>query len=615
MADSTNQHENQKHGVSLRLRLNRIMDRLGFGSEWGLIAIGAAIGTLTGFGAVGFGTALHWFEHEIALGKQAIPGWGLFLFPMLGMGLTGVLVHLFASEAKGHGVPQVMKALIQRGGRITARVGIVKTIASILTVGSGGSAGTEGPIVQIGATIGSVGGRFLGLSKEQMGTMVGCGAAAGISSIFNAPIAGVFFVMEILLRDFSVKTFTPIVVASVFSSVTTQAIFGQNEAIFETADLVHDYVFTVGELPSYVVLGVVCGLAAVGFNRLLHSGEDLADKIKLHPLLKPIAGAVLLGLLGLGWVFLTSGDAGEAPPFFGNGYETIRDLLDPAGQAYTTGTLAAQAIGIVIALVVVKALATTLTLASGGSGGVFAPSLFMGATTGAAVGMTLEQIGLIPEGSSPAAYALVGMAAVVSASTHAPLTAILILFELTRDVYVLLPIMIAAVIATVVAQLMDKDSIYTYKLRRAGVAVGAAKDLTILRRIPVSRVHWTPLPPELVYPSDPVSKLIRLGADHDVPDYPVVDQDGNYLGMVTGQDIRLALIDREAIPLLLVAELMREDLPTISRGETLDEVMDKFAANDVATLCIVDDASDGEPRGMISRGSVMKCYQRALLES
>ncbi|MEO0513658.1 MAG: chloride channel protein, partial [Planctomycetota bacterium] len=517
--------------LGLRQRFMDLMDRVGIARDWAPIGIGAAIGSLTGLGAVGFERALHWFEHAVERGHDALGdrGFGLFglvLFPAIGMGLTGVLVHLFAAEAKGHGVPQVIRAILTRGGVISPRVGVVKTAASILTVGSGGSAGTEGPIVQIGATIGSWAGKTLRLSREQMGTLVGCGAAAGISSIFNAPIAGVFFVMEILLRDFSIKTFTPIVVASVFSSATTQAILQQNEAIFAPPEAVRDYVFSIAELPSFVLLGVVCGLVAAGFNRLLHAGEDFFESWKAHPLVKPLVGAGLLGLIGIAWVLLSKTPEG-LPPFFGNGYATIRDLLDPASAFYgdRAGT---GALGLLVLLVVVKGVATTLTLASGGSGGVFAPSLFMGATAGASVGLLISEVGLLASGASPAAYALVGMAAVVAASTHAPLTAILILFELTRDIYVLLPIMIAAVISTVVAQVIDRDSVYTFKLRRAGVAVGAAKDLTILRRIPISSVDWTPLPPEPVYAGDPVSKLIRLHADHTVPDFPVVDADGDY---------------------------------------------------------------------------------------
>lgn len=604
--------------------LSTLVRRLGFRQEWYLVILAATIGTLTGFGAVGFSATLRWVEHfghQQHADRQMV---ALVLLPVAGMFLAGILITNFASEAKGHGVPQVMKALISRGGVIKARIGVVKVVASILTVGSGCSAGTEGPIVQIGAVIGSVGGQWLKISREHMQTLVGCGAAAGISSVFNAPIAGVFFVLEIILRDFSLKTFTPIIVSSVFSAVATQSVLGDNEAIF-TADrtAVHSYNFSPIELPSYIMLGAVCGLVAVGFNRLLHRGEDLYERWKAPELLKPVTGGLMVGLMGVGYVLLERSafagtlSHGVTPPFYGNGYSTIHVLLSP--DSYPTGDAAGSMLaltGLLLMLVVIKGVATTFTLASGGSGGVFAPSLFLGATTGAALGQLLEASHLIPAGSTPASYALVGMAAVVAGATHAPLTAILILFEMTRNIYVVLPIMLAAVVSTAVAQLIERDSIYTFKLRRAGLKIGGARDLTVMRRVIVAQCELSALPPEPIYASDPLSKLITLHAHHHVPDFVVVEEGtGAYIGMVTSADIRTALIDREAIPLLLVAEVMRTDLPLVRRDETLDTVLDKFARHDVASLAVVSPIDTTLPMAILTRTKVMQRYREALEES
>lgn len=539
----------------------------------------------------------------------------LILTPVIGMGLTGVIVQLFASEAKGHGVPQVMRALIKKKGVIRWPIGATKVVASILTVGSGGSAGTEGPIVQIGATLGSVFGRWFPFTRQHLPTLVGCGAAAGISSIFNAPIAGVFFVLEILLRDFSVKAFAPIVVASVFSAAVTQAVLGENVALFATPEQLHGYVFQIAELPSYVVLGLICGFIAVGFNKLLHLSEDLFDAWKVSPLIKPVVGGLALGVLGISFVLglkQISLDAPQIPAFFGNGYETITALLTPS--AYDEAGLITHSFVILCALVVLKMVATSLTLASGGSGGVFAPSLFLGATGGAAFGLVLESIGFMPQGGSPAAYALVGMAAVVAGTTHATLTSILILFELTRDVYVLLPIMLAATVATIFASVIERDSIYSFKLRRAGVLLGASRDVSILRKIPVTSVPIEPLPDDPVFASDPLAKLVTLHANYHVPDFVVTEQDGTYIGMVTGKDMRTALIDREAIPLLLVAELLRQDLPVLRPDEMLDTVVDAFANLDVSSLCLVTGGASPKPIGLITRVNVMNRYRKALEE-
>jgi len=596
---------------SFRARAERFRTRLGFKPDWYLTVLGAAVGAVTALGAVAFAWALDAMEHWSNGTRESWPLWTMPLVPMAGALFTGVIVTLFASEARGHGVPQVLHALVKKSGNIPARIGLVKVLASISTVGTGGSAGAEGPIIQIGSTTGSAIGRRLGVSKEHMGTLVACGAAAGVAAIFNAPIAGVFFALEILLRDFSLKTFTPIVIAAVFATAVAQVAHQENEAIFAAELFNTAYVFTPQELPGYLVLGLVCAVVAVGFTHLLHAMEDSFADLRMPVWLKPVLGAALLGGLGIAFVGFT-GTEGDSPAFFGNGYETIRVLLDPARyMGDDTGPLLVL-LGL---LLVCKAGATVLTLGSGGSGGVFAPSLFLGATTGGAFGMALESMGLIAETSSPASYALVGMAAVVAGTTFAPLTAILLLFELTREPKVLAPIMLAAIVSTMLARRLMPESIYTARLRQRGIRIGASRDLTLLRRVPVMSVAITPLPPEPVYASDPLAKLITLHANHHVPDFVVVDHEGRYMGMVTGSDMRTALIDREAIPLLLVAELVRSDLPVVHPDESLDSVLDKFAAHDVASLCLVHDHEPDRPTGLVTRREVMARYQRALEES
>lgn len=227
-------------------------------------------------------------------------------------------------------MPQVINAVVRGRGVIPIRVGIVKVVASICSVGSGGSGGAEGPIVQIGATIGSAIGRFAKVVREHQNTFVGCGAAAGIASVFNAPIAGVFFVLEVILRDFSMRTFTPIVVAAVLSAATTQVALGADEAIFASAP--GTYSFSVLELPAFVLLGLVAGAVSVAFSRALHFGEDKFAKLKTSPVVKPAIGALMLGVLGIGYVLvvLNAGGSSKVPAFFGNGYDAIKWIIDPA---------------------------------------------------------------------------------------------------------------------------------------------------------------------------------------------------------------------------------------------------------------------------------------------
>ncbi|RMH23516.1 MAG: CBS domain-containing protein [Planctomycetota bacterium] len=608
----------------LQARLAAIARRFGLRQDWYLVVLGAGIGTITAVGSVGFMALLRLLEHE-ADALHAGEAWTVWLLPVLPMAgalIAGLLIHLYASEARGHGVPEVMNALYRTGGVIRARVAVVKALASAATIGSGGSAGAEGPIVQIGSAIGSGSAQLLRVSREQTGTLLGCGAAAGIASVFNAPIAGVFFVLEILLRDFSLRTFTPIVVASVFSTAVTQAILGRNDALF--AHDLQQYLFTLPELPSYLVMGLICGAVAVGFTRVLYFSEDVFERVRLHPVAKPVLGAGLLGAVGIVFLLLAPGGARhDVPPFFGNGYTAITQLLDPGAYPAASprpevdlvepglGETVPLSMALVGALVIFKALATCLTLGSGGSGGVFAPSLFLGAATGAAFGLALEAVGLIPAEGSPAAYALVGMAAVVAGTTHAPLTAILIVFEITRDVYVLLPIMLAAVMATLTAQVLLRDSIYTLKLRRRGLLIGTAADMTILRRITADQV---PIVPHVaVHPEDPIAKVTDLADRYKVADFVVIDHDGDYLGMLTAEALRAALLQQDAIPLLLVEELMRTDLPTVSPDETLDRVLDKFSRFDVTSLAMVREGQ-GAVLGLLTRARLMSRYQQALRE-
>lgn len=620
----------------------RLGHRLGLRRDWYLVVIAAGIGTVTAFGAIAFIWLLHEADHLALEFHRQTPWWVLPLVPMGGALVTGLLVHLFAREARGHGVPEVMDSLFRHKAVIRPSVAITKFITSITTIGSGGSAGAEGPIVQIGSAIGATISRSLGVSRDHAATLLGCGAAAGIASVFNAPIAGVFFVLEILLRDFSLRTFTPIVVSAVFSTAMTQAWYGENDAIFAVTGSLANYEFSFPELPSYLVLGLVCGGVAVLFIRALYFTEDLYERIRIHPIIKPVTGALLLGLLGVAFLHLVHDESGPKsllPPFFGNGYETIRMLLEPAQYAAPAApviesvpvlspagpidTLLPQrpltyepittTILMLLVLLASKTVATCLTLGSGGSGGVFAPSLFLGATTGATFGVALQSMGLLPDDGSPAAYALVGMAAVVAGTTHAPLTAILILFELTRDVYVLLPIMLAAVVSTLFAQALLRDSIYTLKLRRRGVLVGSAADLTILRKLSARSI--APIPHVGVHPEDPLSKLSSLRGSYHITDFIVTDHEDRYLGMVTGQDMRTALMEPEAIPYLLVEELIRRDLPVIHPDENLDTVLEKFSKHDVASLPLLSGGDDRKVAGLISRARLMRRYQEELTKT
>lgn len=596
--------------------LRRIGARFGFDRDWYLVMVAALIGVVMSGVAIAFIKPLRAIEEAAAnLGSihPTLHLWLVPLAPAVGALLAGLVSAAFGLAARGPGVSAVMYAIHREKSRISPRVGLRKWIAATLTIGSGGSAGAEGPIVTIGSAFGSWVGQRLRTSPQNTATLLGCATAAGISSVFNAPIAGIFFALEIMLRDFSLRTFTPIVIASVISAACTQAFLHDTAPLFALGSDFSQDAFNILEIPNYVLLSAVCGLGAVLFIKAMCFSEDRFAKLALPPAVRPAVGGLLLGVLGLGYVLFIQ--HGQIPAFYGNGYPVIEHLtsLDTYYLTPDHATLrpVSSLLVVLIALGLFKGLATCLTIGSGGAGGMFAPALLMGAAVGGTLGYVVNLLGWGPS-ATPAHYAVVGMAAMVAAVVHAPLTGILIVYEITRSYELILPLMFTAVLATVIGRLVLRESVYTVKLARMGVITGGMSDLTILRRLSAEDVRLEP--PVLVHPSETGQRLLDLSEQRHASDFVVVDDHDHYVGMVTGADLRAALVYREAIPLLQVSELQRGDLPTVSPEETLDVVLDKFSRYDVHSLAVLDDSRDGAVVGMITRSRLMHRYQWALKE-
>ncbi len=594
----------------LSQRLRRFIAKLGFERDWYLVLVAALIGVVMSGVAIAFIMPLRALEN---LGDRIDAGPLLYLLvplvPVVGALLAGLLIHLMPTEMRGPGVSTVMYAVYRKKSRLPARLGVRKWLASTLTIGSGGSAGAEGPIVTIGSVLGSWVARRLRTNPQHTATMLGCGAAAGLASVFNAPIAGIFFVLEILLRDFSLRTFTPIVIASVISSACTRSVLGSNDALFALADDFSINTFNALEIPHYLILGLLCGAVAVMFIRGLYLSADGFARLKIHPALKPAAGALVLGLIGLAYLVVYK----SVPGFYGNGYPMIKEVIRPGyfylDDANEVLKPALTLLTGLVALAFLKGVATSLTIGSGGAGGMFAPSMLIGASVGGTFGYLVNALGWFPS-ATPAHYAVVGMAAMVAATTHAPLTAILIVYEITQSYEIILPLMFTAVISTVVGRLLYRESIYTVRLTHLGVRIGAMSDLTILRRLSVSDVQL--VPPVTVNTDESAQRLLDLSEQFAVSDFVVMDDRKHYVGLVTSADLKEALIFREAIPLLQVNELQRSDLPTVTPDETLDLVLDKFSRHDVQSLAVLDESGDGSVLGLITRSRLMHRYQSAL---
>ena len=572
-----------------------------------LIATAILVGMSTGIGAIAFRyliRAVEWVGYTWI--PEVTSAWGsayIIFVPALGGLLVGLLVYNFAREAKGHGVPEVMEAVALRGGRIRPVVAVVKSLASSLTIGSGGSAGREGPIVQIGSAIGSSIGQALHLSDDRVSNLVACGAAAGIAATFNAPIAGVIFALEVILGGrFTVRYFSSVVVSAVVASIIGRVAFGNIPAFI----IPKEYgVNSLWEYLLYPILGVLAAFTGVAFTRLLYAGEDFFDDRKRIPeWVKPAIGGALLGALALAYplVKLTQPITYDRMPhIFNVGYDVIEGAL--------AGNLA---LGVVIALLFLKMAATVLTLGSGGSGGVFAPSLFMGAMLGAAFALTVDRIfpGVIgPSG----AYALVGMAAVFSASAHAPITAVIILFELTGDYRIILPLMLTVVVATLIAQrLLHNESIYTLKLSRRGVRLQRGRDQDILRSVLVREVaqrtnlHTVPADMSLAQLADFLSSSHHHGL-------PVLDEQGRLWGIVTVSDLEQAF-DEKLPPDTPVSQIGTTwpHLKVAFLDESIGEVLARMGTRGLGRMPVVDRANAYELLGMIRRADIIRAYDMAM---
>jgi CIC family chloride channel protein len=531
------------------------------GGEGGLLAgLALLVGVGAGLGAIGFRYLILGFTELFTghgdpsdLGHFVNPHvpflgpFGVLVVPVLGGLLYGPLVYRFAPEARGHGVPEVMLAVHSNEGRIRGRVPIVKSLASALCIGAGGSVGREGPIVQIGSAIGSGLAQLTRLAGQETRLLVACGAAGGIGATFNAPIAGVFFALELILRDFQTRAFGAVVLSSVVATAVGRIAFGSEAFLTLPAFRLHGAV----EYPLYALLGLAAALVGIAFIRVLYGSEDLADRLWRGPAwLRPAVGGLLLGCVLL-----------VLPEMYGVGYPVLESAI--AGQ---------YAVAFLLALLAGKVVATSLTMAIGGSGGVFAPSLFMGAMLGSAFGFAVHAA-LPGATASAGAYGLVGMAAVFAAAGRAPITAVLIVFELTGDYSIILPLMLAVVVATAISRRLSEDSIYTLKLRRRGIDIEKPVSSGALEGLSIGNAMGLPLAslPADMPAAEVAAALLQTGCTA----LPVSDDAGHLIGVVTARSL-----EREADDLPGTVGALAEEVPELHPDQPLALAVEWLAGGD-----------------------------------
>jgi CIC family chloride channel protein len=609
-----------------------------------VVILAGIIGVVAGYGAVIFSLLIELITACTVEPFIRHDGNWLWRVLMSGVPAIGILVvawftRRFAPEAQGHGVPEVIFAVARRNGRIRPRVALVKALASALCIGTGGSVGREGPIVQIGSSFGSLGGQILKLPPQYVKILVAAGAAAGISATFNAPIAGVVFSCEIILGNFAIASITPIVIASVLADVVQAQWRAQG---FDPAFSQLHYVFPGGwdELPSYILLGLACGLTAVSFTKLVYWIEDAGQRWLPKWWTRALVFGLLVGIAGAAYpssppvLSVAAKHENEKPgkplpPLFGVGYGVVDHALHLETQATAMPVANQTEINAqkhvrldastlllefwwLLPLALLKPLMTSLTLGAGGSGGIFAPSLFIGATTGASFGIICNL--LIPAWSaSPGVYAIVGMGAVVAGTTHGVLSAILIVYELTNDYRIILPIMVAAGLSSIVAEFIDPDSIYIKKLKRRGQSLTRGHELHCLEHIMVRDVMRENYP--ILRTTDGLTEIIRVArANSHIETLPVMDEHDQLSGIIHSEDLHRAL-DSDVAPSLVQADDIATKSPlSVDPDDNLLEAMRDFGLRDVETLPVI--TGQGSTRklvGLLLRADVMRRYRQEIL--
>ena len=557
------------------------------------------VGVLSALAAFALKNLIHFIQHLLTGNFDAHTfNWLYLLFPVIGIFITGLFIRKIVRDDISHGVTKVLYAISCRKGKIRRHNTWSSLIASGITIGFGGSVGAESPIVMTGSAIGSNLGSLFKMEKKVVMLLIGCGAAGAVSGIFKAPIAGLVFVIEVLMIDLTMSSLLPLLISSV-TAATLSYLFMGTEATFEFH---MENAFDLARVPYVIVLGIVCGLISLYFTHVTTTIEKQFKKLK-NPYYKLLIGGGVLSVL----IFLF-------PPLYGEGYETITQLINGSSENmimenslfYGHGSMLLLFMFLVI---IFKAVASTVTNCGGGCGGIFAPSLFLGCVTGFLFASLCNMSGFgVPV--SDKNFALFGMAALMSGVFHAPLTGVFLIAELTGGYALFLPLMMVSVSSYLTVRIFDKNNIYAIRLAQRGELITHHKDqavLTILKVSDVIEKNFMTITPDM-----DLGALTAVVAKTKRNIFPVVNVANHLVGILYLDDIRHIMFRQELYHRYSVASLMREVQERLSIEEPMEAVMRKFEETGAWNLPVED--VNGGYIGFISKSAIFTAYRKTLLE-
>tara|TARA_B100001109_G_scaffold255824_1_gene261245 strand:- start:9957 stop:11792 length:1836 start_codon:yes stop_codon:yes gene_type:complete len=562
-----------------------------------VLLVSILVGFTSGMAAVFLKNSVHFIQEllksEIVLAYENIL---YFIYPGIGILITVLIVKYGLKRKVGHGIPSTLFAISKKSSKMPRSSTFASLLTSMITVGFGGSVGLEGPTVGASSAIGSNYARLGRMNYKSTTLMLGCGAAGAMSGIFNAPIAAIVFALEVIMLDLTATSLIPLLMASVSAAITSAFMLG-DELLFNI-DVVEK--FTLGDLPFYILLGAITGLISVYFSKIYWFIENQFERIKGR-FLRVLIGSVILGLL----VFIF-------PPLYGEGFATINHLLAGNEWALLEGSFFYEykenlllLVIFMLAIVFVKAIATTVTLGAGGIGGIFAPSLFIGSVIGFVFAKAINILNIF--GLSERNFTLVGMGGVIAGILHAPLTALFLIAEITGGYELVIPLMITAAIAFLTSKYYTPHSLYTMQLAKRGELITHDKDQAVLTLMRLRNEIEKDF--AIVYPEDTLGQLVEIVSRSRRNIFPVINEDAELEGIVMLDDIRQIMFEPNLYDEVKVKDVMSDFEEQVSSSDSMDLVMKKFNESGAWNLPVID---QGKYVGFVSKSKLFNAYRKIL---